>query len=36
MTYEFVIKQSKKGTRHNAGIGGVASQALYESFYQFG
>lgn len=30
-TYEFVLKQSRNGTKGIAGIGGVASQALYQS-----
>lgn len=32
VTYEFVLKQDKQGTRGIAGIGGVSSQAFYGVF----
>lgn len=32
---EFVLQSSSKGTKQIAGLGGVFSQSLYESFTQF-
>jgi hypothetical protein len=34
-SYEFVLQAKDKGTKKIAGLGGVFSQALYESFTQF-
>jgi hypothetical protein len=33
--YEFVLQSKDGGTKKIAGLGGVFSQALYESFTQF-
>lgn len=33
--YEFVLQSSSKGTKKIAGLGGVFSQAVYQSFSQF-
>ena len=33
--YEFVLKSKDKGTKKIAGLCGVFSQALYQSFTQF-
>jgi hypothetical protein len=35
-TKEFVIKVSKGGSEKNSGMGGVFSQAFYQSFTGFG
>lgn len=36
MAYEFVLQSKDKGTKQIAGLGGVFSQAMYQSFIQFG
>ena len=35
MTEDFVLKMNKNGTRKIAGLGGLFSQGLYQSSYQF-
>lgn len=35
MTYSFVLKSDRDGTRKIAGLGGLFSQSLYQASYQF-